>query len=233
MLAAAGVCSRRRAETLIIEGRVAVNGQTISLLGTQVDPEHDTVTVDGVPVRLAAKRTLMLHKPAGFITTRSDPNARDTVMHLVPDVPGLHPIGRLDKDTTGLLLFTNDGALTYALTHPKHVVEKTYRAWVEGTPNDAALARLRSGVELDDGLTAPATVRCAQTRAGKTEVELIIHEGRKRQVRRMLFAVGFPVLALARVRVGPLSLDDLPEGRWRDLTDAEVDALYRAAGVPR
>ena len=208
-----------------------MNGQTISLLGTQVDPETDAVTVDGEQVHLAEKRTLLLHKPAGFITTCSDPNARDTVMRLVPAVPGLHPIGRLDKDTTGLLLFTNDGALTFALTHPKHVVEKTYHAWVEGVPDDAALARLRTGIELADGPTAPAEVRRLHTRNGRTEVELVIHEGRKRQVRRMLFAVGFPVVGLARVRVGPLTLGDLPEGRWRDLSAEEVATLYRAAGV--
>lgn len=212
---------------------MTINGQVVTLLGTQVDPARDVVAVDGKHVTLPSHHTLMLNKPADTITTRQDPHARDTVMTLIPDIPGLHPIGRLDKDTTGLLLLTNDGDLTYALTHPKHHVEKTYRAWVEGIPTLEALARLQKGVVLDDGPTAPAEVKRLLTRGERTLVEITIHEGRKRQVRRMLQVVGAPVITLARTRVGPLALGDLPEGQWRELTAKEVSALFKAAGVER
>ncbi len=210
---------------------MTVNGVVVTQLGTRVDAERDVVAVDGVPLEQPRHRTLLLNKPADYITTRSDPHARDTVMALAPAIPGLHPVGRLDKDTTGLLLLTNDGELTYALTHPKHHVEKAYRAWVEGSLTEGTLVRLRQGVMLDDGPTAPAQVRRFAVREGRTQLELIIHEGRKRQVRRMLIAVGHPVISLTRVRVGPLTLGQLPEGRWRELTADEVQALFRAAGV--
>lgn len=211
---------------------MTLNGKVVSLLGTRIDPQRDVVAVDGVPITRPAKRTIMLHKPAGYITTRSDPHARNTVMTLIPDIPGLHPIGRLDKDTTGLLLLTNDGDLTYALTHPKHHVEKTYRAEVAGLPGAGTLARLRQGLLLDDGPTAPAQVRLiGRTGADGACVELVIHEGRKRQVRRMLAAVGHPVRTLTRLAVGPLTLGDLPEGVWRDLTPDELHALYQATGI--
>lgn len=211
--------------------RVTINGEVVTLLGTQVDPARDAIAVDGVPVCLPSHRTLMLHKPAGVITTCSDPRARDTVMALLPAIPGLHPVGRLDKDTTGLLLLTNDGDLTYALTHPKHHVEKTYRAWVDGMPGQNALGQLRAGLLLDDGLTSPAEVKRVLTRAERTLLEITIHEGRKRQVRRMLQSIGHPVISLARTRVGPLTLGDLPEGQWREVSTEEVHALYQAAGV--
>jgi pseudouridine synthase len=232
MLAAAGVSSRRGAEELIKAGRVKVNGQ-VAVLGATVDPAHDVVCVDDRPVHVPTTRTLMLHKPAGIVTSRKDPHAPDTVMSLVPAIPGLHPVGRLDKNTTGLLLLTNDGDLTYALTHPRHVVDKTYRAWVRGIPSNDALHKLRHGILLDDGPTAPAQVRRIFTRADRTLVEMTIHEGRKRQVRRMLEAVGHQVISLERIRLGPLTLGDLAEGQWRDLSDGELQALYEAAGVPR
>ncbi|MHB0938331.1 MAG: pseudouridine synthase [Armatimonadota bacterium] len=232
MLAAAGVSSRRGAEELIKAGRVTVNGEVVEL-GARVDPARDTVAVDGTPVHLPTHRTIMLHKPAGIVTSRKDPHATDTVMSLVPAIPGLHPVGRLDMNTTGLLLLTNDGELTFALTHPRHVVDKTYRAWVRGIPSNDALHKLREGITLEDGPTAPAQVRRILTRADRTLVEMTIHEGRKRQVRRMLEAVESPVISLARVRLGPLTLGDLPEGQWRDLNDEELDALYKAAGVRR
>jgi len=216
-----------------VAGRISVNGQVITQLGVQVDPARDVVAVDGVPVNRPAHRTLMLHKPAGRITTCRDPHARDTVMTLVPAIPGLHPIGRLDKDTTGLLLLSNDGDLTFALTHPRHHVDKTYRAWVEGVPNPETLTRLRQGVLLGDGPTAPAGVKRVLTREDRTLVEITIHEGRKRQVRRMLQVVGHPVISLARIRIGPLALGDLSEGHWRELTAEEVRALYREAGVEK
>lgn len=187
--------------------------------------------MDGVPVNQPAKRTILLHKPAGYITTRLDPHARDTVMSLVPPIPGLHPIGRLDKDTTGLLLLTNDGDLTYALTHPKHHVDKIYRAHVAGVPTAEELDRLRHGIMLEDGLTAPAQVRLVSRGADSAVVDLTIHEGRKRQVRRMLKAIGHPVTTLSRLRVGPISLGNLPQGVWRDLTPEELRLLYDATGV--
>ena len=222
--------SRRGAEALIREGRVTVNGE-VAALGVRVDPLRDAVAVDGRPVSLASTRVIMLHKPAGIVTTRKDPYARDTVMSLAPSVPGLHPVGRLDKNTTGLLLLTNDGDLTFALTHPRHLVRKTYRAWVRGVPSNEALGKLRAGMLLDDGPTAPALARRLRVLGGRTLVELTIHEGRKRQVRRMLEAVGATVISLARTRVGPLALGELPEGKWRDLREEERAALYAAAGL--
>lgn len=208
-----------------------MNGEKVSLLGLQVDPAVDIIAVDGVVITKPELRTIMLHKPEGCISTVTDPQARDTVMTLVPEIPGLHPVGRLDKDTTGLLLLTNEGALTYALTHPKHHVNKVYDAMVEGMPNEDALTKLREGVELDDGMTAPAQVRRLEYRGRTTILELVIHEGRKRQIRRMCLAIGHPVVRLRRVRVGPLTLGNLPEGQWRDVTPTEIAALYRAAGV--
>lgn len=210
-----------------------MNGEIVTAMGVRVDPESDVVAVDGIPVSRPTSRTILLNKPAGYITTRSDPGARDTVMSLVPSIPGLHPIGRLDKNTTGLLLLTNDGALTYALTHPKHHVDKTYLAWVHGHPDAQALAHLRHGVMLEDGMTAPAAVRLVHTEPGRAKVEITIHEGRKRQVRRMLEAVGHAVLSLTRLRVGPLGLGDLPEGAWRNLTQEEIRQLKAATGLPR
>lgn len=231
VIAAAGVTSRRHAEELIMAGRVTVNGELVTLLGTRIDPQQDTVAVDGVPITQPTKRTIMLNKPAGFITTRHDPQARDTVMTLVPPIPGLHPIGRLDMETTGLLLLTNDGDLTYALTHPKHHVNKTYQAWVTGVPTDDELTALRCGIQLDDGLTAPAEVRQLQESHDRALIEITIHEGRNRQVRRMLKAIGHPVVSLRRLRIGPLELGDLNDGAWRDLTHDELQEIYAAAGV--
>jgi pseudouridine synthase len=231
-LAAAGVSSRRHAESLILSGRVTVNGEVVVRLGTRVDPLGDVVSVDGVSISLPTLCTIMLHKPAGYLTTVSDPFARDTVMSLVPQIDGLHPIGRLDKDTTGLLLFTNDGDLTFALTHPRHHVHKTYRAWVTGRPNEKHLAQLRNGVLLSDGVTAPAEAHIVAHESERTLVELIIHEGRKRQVRRMLQAIGHPVLSLIRLGVGPLLLGSLPESHWRQLSLEEIQALFIAAGSP-
>jgi pseudouridine synthase len=233
LIAAAGVSSRRHAETLITDGRVTVNNAVVALLGTRVDPQRDVIAVDGVPIHRPEQRTIMLNKPAGYITTRQDPHAPDTIMALVPEIPGLHPIGRLDKNTTGLLLLTNDGALTYALTHPKHHVEKTYRAWVQGIPREEQLERLRRGVLLDDGPTAPAQLYLVRHAADRALLEIVIHEGRKRQVRRMCDAIGHPVIALSRLRIGPLALGDLPEGRWRDLTAEEIRSLQTADLSPQ
>ncbi len=227
-LARAGVASRRSSEKLISSGRVAVNGAVVCELGTKVDPIHDEVLLDGVPVLLPdAKHTIMLNKPAGFLTTMSDPQGRPCVADLVPvaDYPGLYPIGRLDFDTTGLLLFSTDGALGHALLHPSHHVSKTYRAQVKGVPRKGDLARLQEGILLEDGMTAPAQVRLIDGKGPGATIELTIHEGRKRQVKRMCEAIGHPVLKLHRLSFGPLGLGSLKEGQWRELSPEEVAAL--------
>ena len=231
-LARAGVASRRASEKLIEAGRISVNGQVVTELGTKVDPEADEVRLDGAPVRKAAEAvTLMLNKPAGYLTSMKDPQGRPCVAQLVPldEFPALYPLGRLDYDTTGLLLFSTDGELGNAVLHPSHHVDKTYRALVKGKPSEAALDRLRSGVVLDDGPTQPAEVRLAGRKGKNAYVEIIIHEGRKRQVKRMCEAIGHPVLQLHRASFGPLELGDLPEGKYRVLSKQEVAALERAS----
>lgn len=261
-LARAGAASRRGSENLMTAGRVTVNGIVVTELGSKVDPLVDEVAVDGKVVRLAdGPVTLMLHKPAGYVTTMSDPQGRPTVAELVPaaDHPGLFPIGRLDRDTTGLLLFSTDGELGHALLRPRGHVEKAYTALVEGRPSAGQLAHLREGIELDDGPTLPARVEllegdaaraalaaldvppeapegashqyaraCSARAAHRSVVRVGLHEGRKRQVRRMLAAIGHPVLALHRDTFGPVGLDGLPRGAWRELEPAEVRALEGA-----
>jgi len=224
-LAHAGVCSRRAAEQLIAAGRVSVAGEVVN------DPARDVgdgseVAVDGRAIAGAETRVLYaLNKPRGVLSTARDTHGRRTVLDLLPDAGArLYPVGRLDRDTSGLLLLTNDGELANRLTHPRYEVAKTYRAKLGGgPPAAAALARLRSGVELEDGVTAAARVR----RVGPGEIELTIHEGRNRQVRRMCEAVGHPVLELCRVAFGPLRLGSLAPGEHRRLTDAEVARLRR------
>ena len=214
-------------------GRVAVNGIVVTELGAKVDPTSDVVTVDGRNVRLAdAPVYLALNKPAGYITTMSDPHGRATVAGLVPIAahPGLYPIGRLDLDTTGLLLFTTDGELGFRLLHPKFHVAKTYHVLVDGRPTPDELATVRDGVALDDGPTAPAEVRLLRT-GPQSELAITIREGRKRQVRRMFSAIGHPVLELRRTSFGPIDLGALAPGSVRPLSTEEVDALKRAAGM--
>lgn len=234
-LARAGVASRRGSEDLMTAGRVSVNGQVVTELGSKVDPKTDIVRVDGVEVRLADGPVyLMLNKPAGYLTTMDDPQGRPCVAQLVPTerYPGLYPVGRLDKDTTGILLFTTDGDMGQHLLHPKHHVDKTYIAHVDGTPLEMQLQALREGIELDDGMTAPAQVRLLSERAdGSADVEVIIHEGRKRQVKRMFNAIKHPVLELHRSRFGPLAPDGVAPGDWRLLTEDEVASLRETAGL--
>ena len=225
VLAAAGLGSRRACEELIAEGRVTVDGE-VAVLGRRVDPETARIMVDGVPVGVRPGAVYYLfNKPAGVVTTASDPQGRPTVVDLVPPEPRVFPVGRLDADSEGLLLLTNDGDLAHRLTHPSFGVEKEYLAEVEGAPSRGALRRLREGVELDDGPTAPARVALVAPNA----VRIAIHEGRKRQVRRMCAAVGHPVVRLVRTRIGPLADRRLAPGHWRRLTPAEVRALERAA----
>ncbi len=224
-LAHSGVASRRAAEGLVGEGRVSVDGRVVTDPAFDVD-ESSRVAFDGALVAPEATVVYALNKPRGVVSTARDTHGRPTVVSLVPGGRRLYPVGRLDADTTGLILLTNDGELANLLTHPRYEVPKTYRARVEPAPvKDAALRRLRDGVELDDGRTAPARVR--QLRAGT--LELTIHEGRNRQVRRMLEAVGHGVVSLERIAFGPLRLRGLPAGGHRRLTDAEVARLRSSA----
>jgi 23S rRNA pseudouridine2605 synthase len=218
-LARAGIASRRKSDELIKAGRVSVNGER-GQLNTFVEPT-DRVEVDGRAVAPQRLAYVLLHKPAGVVTTASDPQGRQTVVGLVEHESRVVPIGRLDADTTGVLLLTNDGELAHRLAHPKYEVEKVYEAEVEGEPSDGALRRLAEGVELEDGRTAPARAR----RVGPSSVELAIHEGRNRQVKRMLEAVGHPVRSLHRSRYAGLSVEGLARGEWRELTADEVAAL--------
>ncbi len=225
VLAQAGVGSRRVGDALVAAGRVRVNGE-VARPGRRVDVDHDVVTVDDVPIGVRPGLVYyLLHKPAGVVTTASDPQGRPTVVEAVPAEPRVFPVGRLDVDTEGLLVLTNDGDLTQRLTHPSFGVEKEYVAEVEGAPTRGALRALREGVELDDGVTAPARVSSSSPGV----LRLVIHEGRNRQVRRMCAAVGHPVRRLVRTRIGPLRLSGLAPGEWRPLTVAEVRALERAA----
>jgi 23S rRNA pseudouridine2605 synthase len=220
-LARAGVASRRKADELIKAGRVTVNGET-GQLNTFVQGA-DRVELDGRAVQKQRLAHLLLHKPAGVVTTARDPHGRPTVVDLVPREPRVVPVGRLDADTTGALLLTNDGELAHRLAHPRYGVEKTYVVDVEGKPSDGTLERLRDGVELEDGPTAPAKAR----RLGRSSVELTIHEGRNRQVRRMLEALGHPVTRLHRSAYAGLTVEGLEPGAWRELEPSEVERLRR------
>ncbi len=231
VLARAGFGSRRQAEDLVRAGRVTVDG-SVARLGDRVDPAAASVCVDGVPVPTAPDLVYyLLHKPARVVTTAHDPEGRRTVVELVPAEPRVFPVGRLDYDTAGLLLLTNDGPLAQLLAHPRHGVAKTYLAEVVGAPTRGELRQLREGVTLDDGVTAPARARVVGTNRDAAAVELTIHEGRNRQVRRMLEALGHPVTRLVRTRIGPIHDDRLRPGAWRHLTTGEVRALYEAATV--
>ena len=224
VLARVGLGSRRVCEELIADERVTVNGE-VAVLGRRVDPERDLVEVDGAPIGIRPDLVhYLLNKPTGTVTTASDPQGRPTVVDLVPAEPRVFPVGRLDLDTEGLLLLTNDGELANRIAHPSRGVEKEYLAQVEARPSRAALRRLREGVELDDGITSPAQASLVEP----TLVRLVIHEGRNRQVRRMLDAVGHPVVRLIRTRIGPLSDRRLAPGAWRALTGDELRALQES-----
>jgi 23S rRNA pseudouridine2605 synthase len=223
-LAHAGVASRRAAEQLVFAGRVTVGGEVVRDPARDVG-EHDAIAVDGRPAGLERRHVVYaLNKPAGYVSTAKDPQGRPTVVSLIRSRERLYPVGRLDADTTGLLLLTNDGELAHRLTHPSFLVPRTYRAQVRNPPlREPALRRLREGVQLEDGRTAPAAVR----RLTPDRLEIVIHEGRKRQVRRMCEAVGHPVQRLTRIRFGPLSAAGMKPGAVRELTPPEVRALKR------
>ncbi len=223
VLAAAGVASRRAVEEMVAEGRISVNGQP-ARLGQRIDPEHDAVEVDGVPVGLRTDLVYyLLNKPPGVVTTASDPQGRPTVVAMVPSEPRVFPVGRLDADSEGLLLLTNDGGLTHRLTHPSFGVDKEYLAHVEGRPGRGSLRRLREGVELDDGMARVVAVSLPEP----SVIRIVVHEGRNRLVRRMCEAIGHPVIRLVRTRIGPLADRRLPPGEWRELSQSEVRKLER------
>ncbi len=234
-LARAGVASRRAAERMILEGRISINGQTVTQLGTRVDPESDAVRVDGRRVRTPAREPiyLMLNKPRGYVTTMSDPEGRPTVRDLLEGVPGrVYPVGRLDFASEGLLLLTDDGDLARDLMHPSRAVPKTYLAKVRGKPAEAALERLRTGIVLEGRRTVPASARVVRP-GDNSWVEVTVVEGRKHQVRLMLEAVGHPVQRLRRVGYAGVELGRLPPGRLRRLEPEEVASLRRAARGPK
>lgn len=228
-LANCGVASRRGSEEIIKAGRVSVNGEVIKEMGVQVDEDRDVISVDGQEVRAQSKMIyIMLNKPAGYVTTVSDEKDRETVMDLVADIPyRIYPVGRLDYDTEGLLLMTNDGDLTYKITHPKNNIEKTYVAEVTGNVTMDTLLKLRGGVVLDGVKTSPAQVEVIGATQYGTKLEVTIHEGRNRQVRKMFEATGCIVKRLKRTKEAGLILGHLPLGRWRKLTESEVNMLKK------
>jgi 23S rRNA pseudouridine2605 synthase len=242
VLAHAGVASRRKCEELILQGRVRVNGQVVTQLGTKVDPTQDTIKVDGQAVTLEAKVYILLHKPRGYLSDALDFRGHPSALSLVPDGERLYPAGRLDARSEGLLLLTNDGDLAHRLTHPRYEHEKEYLALVEGKPTEATLRRMRKGVVERDGQTLRADAvewlerlgpeaqshRWGKAPRGMVWLRIVLHEGKKRHIRRMCAALGHPVRRLIRVRIGPLELGDLPVGKWRYLTQGEVKRLRSA-----
>ena len=226
-MSTAGTASRRAAEELIVLGRVRVNGKVVTELGTKADPNKDHIKVDGKLINPKQPQTyIMLNKPAGYVTTMSDPEGRPTVQDLLKGIKvRVYPVGRLDYNTEGMLLMTNDGDFAHLIAHPSHELPKTYLAKIKGVLDDKAVHELEKGVFLDDGKTAPAKVKKVRKEETNSWVEITIREGRKRQVRRMFDRVGRSVIRLKRIRTGNLSLGDLPEGQYRHLTPAEVRAL--------
>ncbi len=227
MMAMSGVASRRASEKIIEEGRVKVNGKVTTQLGTTVDPDKDLVEVDDQPITCVTEMIyILLNKPSGFVTTSNDQFNRPTVLDLLKGLSArVYPVGRLDYQTSGLLILTNDGDLTLKLTHPKHEIFKTYLATVEGTIQPNNLEKLTNGVDIGDFITSPAKVTLIESSPYESVVTIDIREGKYRQVRRMFEAVGHPVLELQRTNVGELNLSGLSEGDWRNLTDAEVAYL--------
>lgn len=234
VIAQAGVASRRKAEDLITQGRVLVNGRQVTTLGTQVDPAQDVVVVDGRQLRLQTPRGyILLHKPRGYLTTCEDEKRRPTVMQLIKRQPGrLFPVGRLDVNSEGVLLLTNDGPLAHRLLHPRYGIARTYLVHVSSVVADKDIERLRQGVMLEDGKTLPAQVRLLRTNATSCWLHITLREGRSRQIHRMLQRCGgYTIKRLQRVAMGPLTVANLPPGGWRELSRSEVAGLYRLCGL--
>jgi 23S rRNA pseudouridine2605 synthase len=237
ILSTAGVASRRLSEELITQGRVSVNGKVVTELGTKADASRDEIKVDGRRIRVEQHRVyILLNKPRGYVTTRSDPQGRPTVMDLVQRVKEyVYPVGRLDYDSEGLLLLTNDGELAARLTHPRHEVERVYEARVKGVPDDHELERLVKGIVIEGRRTSRAAVSVTHVRdtpgGPQGIIEIAIHEGRQRQVRKMFDAIGHPVVRLRRIAIGPIRDEEMPTGHYRELTGRELAALRSAAGI--
>lgn len=227
ILAKAGIASRRSAEQLIRDGRIQVNGQVVMEMGCKADPKHDQITCDGKPMAFEEKMYVLLNKPAGYVTTLSDPQGRPVVTDLLTDIPlRLFPVGRLDLDTEGALLMTNDGELGNSILHPTFEVKKTYEALVAGSPSSDKLNRLEQGIELDGFKTRPAAIRVLKRHKDQTLIEIIIHEGKKRQVRKMFQALNHRVLHLKRTAYGQLKLGTLPLGKYRVLTPDDLKKIF-------
>jgi 23S rRNA pseudouridine2605 synthase len=232
ILAEAGIASRRKCEEIITSGRVMVNGEVVTTLGVKVDTATDEIQVDGRFINQQKKIYVMLHKPKGVITSANDPGGRKVVTDYLPGIKErVYPVGRLDYDTEGLLILTNDGEFAHMLTHPKHHVPKTYQATVKGVPHGSLLEKLRTGVQLEDGMTSPAEVEYADVNPEKNEsvITITIYEGRNRQVRRMFDAISFPVIRLKRIKFGPIFLTGLARGKYRHLMPQEVKELKDSA----
>jgi 23S rRNA pseudouridine2605 synthase len=231
ILAAAGVASRRASEQYILDGRVSVNGKVVPTLGTKADPTVDDIRVDGKPLRPQTPRYVMLNKPRGYITTTSDEKGRRTVMELVPSKERLYPVGRLDRETEGLLLLTNDGVVAHRIMHPSFGLEKEYEVLTPELPSPHVLAGLRSGVRIDNRLVEPSEARVLRETDRGVVLRLTLHEGMHHVVRRMMDEVEIPVISLRRTRVGPLTIRGLPTGNSRDLRPGELASLFEALGI--
>jgi len=232
-MAHAGIGSRRNCEELIIQGKVKVNGQVINVLGTKIDPERDKIEVNNKLIKAKEDMIyILLNKPDGYVTTSQDPQGRPTVIDLIKHInKRIYPVGRLDYETEGLLLLTNDGELAYRLTHPKYKVNKVYQALIKGRPSNESIEQLRRGVLLEDGLTEPAQIKILDKIGDNTLIELTIHEGKNRQVRRMCKAVNHPVLNLKRTKIGSLDLGTIKLGSFRFLTEDELRWLKKGVGL--
>ncbi|HEX3722832.1 MAG TPA: pseudouridine synthase [Nitrolancea sp.] len=231
VIASYGLTSRRKAEQMIVDGRVSVDGNVVQELGVRVDPQRQVIKVDGKLVKWERRRYIVLNKPSGYITTAADERGRRTVLELVTVTERVVPVGRLDRKTSGLLLLTNDGELLYRVTHPKFEMEKEYEAALDGFPPPVALERMRRGLTVDGVKVVPEQVRPLRNEESGTILRIVIHEGRNRIVRRMLEQIGFPAIKLERIRVGPLHVRGLPTGAWRDLTAGELTQIRESVGL--
>jgi len=228
VMAHAGVASRRKSEEIIAEGRVKVNGVVVTEMGTKVDPAQDTIEVDGEEIEKETKTYLKLHKPRGYVTTVNDPQGRQTVMDLIHGIDKrIYPVGRLDLDSSGLLLLTNDGDLTHKITHPSHELDKEYMVVVNGELSQEEINRFKNGIQLEEGKTSPAKIEMVNQDPKNTTYQVIIHEGMNRQIRRMFDQLGYEVVSLIRVRIGNISLGSLKPGEYRKLSSKELQDLLR------